>query len=307
MQNQKTKNFLYKALCGFFLGVSIIAPGVSGSVIAVMMGIYNDLIRIVSNPLKNFKKNFFYLLPMGIGGLISIAVFVKFFGFLFKDYEIQARMLFMGLVMGGLPTMWKQAYKSKFKPHYLIGIIGAFALAASVGLLVRTGSVVVTDTPHLIYLCLAGLVAGACSMMPGMSVSMVLMLFGVYTFLMEKASGYTHDIIGTATVMIPVALCFVFGMIMFSKLTRIIFKRYSVLAYFMVFGFMCGTLTAVFPNTAPSTVAGWVASGMVFVLGLGISVLFVYLGKKFNENNESEKLEETDFNTITVKDSGESI
>ena len=105
-------------LCGFFLGVSVVAPGVSGSVMAVMMGIYKELIDIISNPFKKFKKNFFYLLPMGIGAVISLVLFVVLLKLLFDNYPIQARMLFMGLIGGGLVTVFKEANKGKFKPAY---------------------------------------------------------------------------------------------------------------------------------------------------------------------------------------------
>ena len=69
MSKTKTNNFFYRMLCGAFLGISVIAPGISGSIMAVMMGIYDDLINIISNPFKNFKKNFFFILPMGIGAV----------------------------------------------------------------------------------------------------------------------------------------------------------------------------------------------------------------------------------------------
>ena len=59
--------FLYRILCGFFLGVSVVAPGFSGSIIAITMGIYQDLLRIISNPFKQFKKNVKYCIPLGIG------------------------------------------------------------------------------------------------------------------------------------------------------------------------------------------------------------------------------------------------
>jgi len=292
MKEKGLGGFLYRILCGFFLGVSIIAPGVSGSVIAVMMGIYHDLISVVANPFKRFKYNFFYLLPMGMGAVLSALIFVKFFGFLFQDYETQARLLFMGLVCGGLPTMLKQARQTRWRGQYLIGILLAFATAATVGMLVRFDIVAVSQSPALWYLCVAGAVAGACSMMPGMSVSMVLMLFGVYTYLMTAASGYTTDIMGTAYTVIPVGLCFVLGMVLFSKVTKIILNKYSGLAYFMIFGFMCGTLTAVFPKAAPASAFGWVGGILMLFAGLGVSLLFILLGKRFNSEEPGENAAE---------------
>ena len=277
-------SFFYKILCGFFLGTSVIAPGVSGSVIAVMMGIYKDLINIVSNPFKKFKYNFFYLLPMGIGAVLSALVFFKVFGFLFDDYETQARILFVGLVLGGLPTMLKEARQAKWRGHYLIGAVLAFATAATVGMLAKLEIMPIPAAPGLPYLCIAGAVAGACSMMPGMSVSMVLMLFGVYKFLMSTASNYSSDLMGVAKTLIPVGLCFLLGMVLFSKVTKLILNKFSGLAYYMIFGFMCGTLTAVFPKEPPVSTLGWVGCAAMLIAGMGISLLFVFLGRRFNSD-----------------------
>ena len=77
MNNKGLKNFFYRMLCGAFLGISVIAPRISGSIMAVMMGIYDELITIISNPFKNFKKNVFYLLPMVLGAFVSMLALIK--------------------------------------------------------------------------------------------------------------------------------------------------------------------------------------------------------------------------------------
>ena len=304
----KTKNFMFRVLCGFLLGTSVIAPGVSGSVIAVMMGIYPDLIRVISNPFKNFKKNFFYLLPMAIGGVLSLALGVLVLKELFEGYPIQARVLFIGLVAGGLPSMLRQA-KSHRRPEeknsrkvvYIIAAACAFSIAGGVGLLYRFGGGVTAaaDFP-LFFLCIAGAVSGICSMMPGMSVSMILMLFGVYEYLMKVASdfitvtlksGINEATISLGITIAAVAGSFLIGMVLFSKLTKFVFDHFAAVAYFIVFGFMCGTLTAIFPKEPPATVPGWIISVVMLAAGLCISVLFIYLGKKFNVS-EDDKAEE---------------
>ena len=308
MTTSKVTNFFYRMLCGFFLGLSIIAPGVSGSVIAVMMGIYRDLINVISNPFKDFKKNVFYLLPMVIGAGISIVLGILVLSALFDTYPIQARMLFFALVLGGLPAMLKQANgvngnlkkgeeKPKFKPQYLIGMIAAFCIAAGVGLIARlNGGSMAGESHNLFYLCIAGGVSGACSMMPGMSVSMILMLFGVYEYLMDSASTLAKGIFATwfssenvaLIVMIAaIGISFLIGMVLFSKLTKFVFSRYERLAYYMVFGFMCGTLTAIIPNEMPSDLLGWLGIIGAVMGGVFVSTLFQILGNKFGESESA--------------------
>ena len=262
---------------------------------AVMMGIYRDLINIISNPFKNFKRNFFYLLPMGIGAVISLALFVKLFAFLFEFYPVPSRLLFIGLIAGSLAEVLRQARCVRFKRHYILGILSAFAIALTVGMLARGESTVDASQFSLWFLCVAGGGAGVCSMVPGMSVSMILMLFGVYDYLLQTASSFTSDILHMISVMLPVGVCFVVGMVLFSNLTKAVFDRFPGLAYYMVFGFMCGTLIAIFPTTLPSTVGGWAVCILMFLVGLLISGMFQFLGKKFNtEDLQQEEAEAAD-------------
>ena len=277
-----TKNNLYRVLCGFLLGVSILAPGLSGSVVAILMGVYLQLIKIASNPLKDFKNNFFFLLPMAIGAVVSILLFVKILGFLFDDYEIQARMLFFGLVVGSLPDLWKQVQGVSLKGKNGVALGFAFALAAVFGIMTRVGTVSFAAEPSIVYLCVVGFVAGVTAIIPGLSVSVILMMFGMYTYLMSAASSYTNDLSGAVLTLLPVGIFFIVGLILFSKVVKMLFQKYDSIAYTMVFGFMCGTLISVFPESAPGTVLGWIGSAVMFVVGFIAALSFVIMGKKLN-------------------------
>jgi putative membrane protein len=107
------KKFFYRVFCGFFLGLSIFAPGFSGSVIAIMLGVYQDLVCIVSNPFKRLKQNILFCLPLGIGAAVSAVLFVIAFKFLFGTYEKAAYLLMVGLTAGNLPEILKQIKKSR--------------------------------------------------------------------------------------------------------------------------------------------------------------------------------------------------
>ena len=135
MSESKANNFFYRMLCGAFLGISVIAPGISGSIMAVMMGIYDDLINIISNPFKNFKRNFMYLLPMVLGAVISMLLLIRALDFLFEHYTIPAYLLFMSLIAGSVPTVIDEAREQPKKKRYLIGTTLAFAFALTLGIL----------------------------------------------------------------------------------------------------------------------------------------------------------------------------
>ncbi len=281
------KSFLYRIFCGFFLGISIFAPGVSGSVMAVMMGIYTRLIDIVSHPLKNIKRNIIFLFPMGIGAAISLVLFVLVFSYLFDTFPKATYLLFMGLMVGNIPVIFREANSDGFKTHYLIGILSAFGLALTVGLLraaLPEAQQLTESTVSLIYLGVCGAVAGVSSMVPGMSISMVLMVLGAYDHLLLAAKSVDIPVIAV------VGLCFVLAMVAFSRLTRWVLKRYHNFAYFMVFGFMCGSLIGIYlgmPAEDPNF--NWFIGALMLMLGLGISFLFVRLSKTFNAEIRPEE------------------
>jgi putative membrane protein len=274
------KDFFYRIFCGFFLGLSVVAPGISGSVMAVMMGIYRKLLAIATNPFKDFKKNFFYLFPMGIGAALSFAMFILSFSYLFETYEKATYLLFMGLIAGNLPVVLRNACQGGFKARYIIGALVSFALAIGIGVLrsgmsdVLAGSV---SDPTLLYLSICGLASGITSMIPGMSVSMILILLGVYNFLMRSVKNID----------IPVILvfggCLVIGMLAFSRVTKFTFDRFHGFAYMVVFGFMSGSLIDIYIGLpAGDENFSWFIGLLMLAVGLGISLLFILLGRRFN-------------------------
>lgn len=281
-------------LCGAFLGISVIAPGISGSIMAVMMGIYDDLIQIISNPFKGFKKNFTYLLPMGIGALISMVLLLKALDFLFAHYPVPAYLLFMSLIAGGIPTVLDEIKQDRVKSKYFIGTILAFAFALSIGLLAKSEFAIgidttdATSTAMRIYLPVCGAVAGMMSMVPGMSISMLLMMFSVYEPLLALATGiltpaawFTAPWYQAVLIVCTVAVAFLLGMVFFSNITKVVFKTHHTLGFMMVLGFMAGSVISIFPGL-PQGALNWTLSLVAVAVGLCISFLFKVLGKKFN-------------------------
>lgn len=269
------KSFLYRILCGFCLGISVFAPGISGSIMAIIMGIYDKLLDIASNPFKKLKENIKFLFPLGIGALTSLVIFILVLSYLFETYEKAVFMLFIGLIIGNLPVVYKEARKSKFKWYYILGTAAAIAIAFVVGISEGAGGAQAAhETTNPVYLALSGVLAGFASLVPGMSVSMILIVMGVYDYLIAAAKAL--DIVTIAVV----GASFVLSMVLSSKLIKFVFSKFSGMAHFMVMGFLAGSVGGIF-FTLPkggSNLAGII----MLVIGLAISLMFVHLGKKVN-------------------------
>ena len=281
----RVKKFFYRVFCGFFLGLSIFAPGFSGSVIAIILGIYQDCVRIVSNPFKRLKQNILFCLPLGIGAAVSAVLFVIAFKFLFDNHEKATYLLFIGLICGNLPVIFTEIKKCGFKKRYLIG--GACTFAAALALGVFAAGVGQMPGPEgmiatLPLLALSGLAGGIVAPMPGMSVSMILMIFGVYGQLLFAAESFLRL---NFTYLLPLGLfvlCALIGLVLASKVIKVVFERYPGLANSMVFGFMAGSLIGILVQSLRLHDANfnWLVGGIMLAAGLGISMLFVFLGRK---------------------------
>ena len=280
--------FLYRILCGFFLGVSIFAPGFSGSIVAITMGIYQDLLRIISNPFKSLKQNIKFCFPLAIGAAISAVLFVLTFNYLFETYEKATYLLFVGLIVGNLPAIYSAVKKSGFKKHYLIGGTCAFISALVLGVFATKITPVSShDLSHVNWLiwALGGFAGGVTALIPGMSVSMILIILGIYTQLISAAESLLHF---DFTYFIPFGIfcvCALAGLVSASRGIKFVFKKYPGFANATVFGFMLGSLIGILIQSLQIKDADFSLplGGIMLASGLCVSMLFVALGKTMNK------------------------
>ena len=278
-------NFLYRVLCGFFIGISVFAPGFSGSIVAIILGIYQDLITIISNPFKQLKKNILFCIPLGVGAAVSAVLFVLTFKYLFERYERATYLLFLGLVAGNLPAIYGEVKQCGFKKHYLIGGICAFAAAFALGIFApefESLSSVDIKPASLLTWAFGGLAGGVTALIPGMSVSMILMVIGIYNHLIIAAEALIHL---NFTYLLPFGLFCItalIGLVSASRFIKLIFEKYPGFSNATVLGFVSGALISILYHSMQldDPHFTWLSGGLMLAAGLGISILFLMLGKK---------------------------
>ena len=278
------KNIFYRMLCGFFLGISVVAPGFSGSVIAITMGIYQDLLDIVSNPFRQFKKNMRFCFPLIIGVVVSAVLFVLAFSQLFESYETQMYLLFAGLIFGNMPVIYSEIKKSGFKARYLVG--GVVALAAAVvfsgNISGLTDSSMLKNAASLPVFALSGFLAGISLLIPGMSVSIVLIVLGAYGQLLNYTNAIIHLDFENILPLLAFAGSAAVGLVLASHAIKHIFKKYPGFANSMVFGFMTGSLIALLWQSVKHIdfSSDWLSGLISLAAGLVISLLFMAVSRK---------------------------
>lgn len=125
----KKFNFIKDILKGICIGAGAILPGISSGVLCVIFGIYDKLVESVLGLFHNFKKNFTFLLPLGIGGMIGVILLGNILKFLLINYPMPTKYTFMGLILGSVPLLLKKIHThERFKIKYCIYAITSFGL-----------------------------------------------------------------------------------------------------------------------------------------------------------------------------------
>ncbi|MDR0958631.1 MAG: DUF368 domain-containing protein [Clostridiales bacterium] len=248
---------------GFFIGIALIAPGLSGSMFAVAVGLYEKIIRAISNFGKEFKKSVLFLIPVGIGCLIGILASAKLILIACEKFPSQSYSFFIGLVLGGIPMVAKKM--KKISPLYLLVSAAAFAFIVLMTYFGADESAEtyvaiekINSVADVVILLLSG--AFSCGMMafPGVSGAVMLMLTGQYGSVYNSVSS-VGDILALAAkgniadafAMLPsILVCLPFlagGLCAFVLVTKPIgwlIENKERLLYYAVFGLMSGAFFA---------------------------------------------------------------
>ena len=228
---------------GLAIGIGAIAPGVSGGSLAVIFGIYENLTHAIANIFKNFKEKVVYLLPIGLGSIIGILVFSNIMEYLFKYYNVEVRYLFIGLMIGTFPFLFKTANKNGFKGRYLIPFILALFITILFTFLENT---IINFIPKgetgIIHLVMYGVIVGVGTIVPGVSSSIILMYIGAYDIVLSAIASMNIPFL------IPMGIGFMLSFLVLAKVLSLLFQYAYGLIYYTILGFVIGSIAGIFPG-----------------------------------------------------------
>ncbi|MDO5376106.1 MAG: DUF368 domain-containing protein [Staphylococcus rostri] len=267
---------------GFAMGISDLIPGVSGGTIALLLGIYDDFIASVSGVFsKHFKKSIAFLLPIVIGMGLAIGSLSSVINYLLAEHPMPTMFFFFGLILGIIPFLVriskiKQTYTAK---HWIILVVAIALLAVMAFFKGDTThgapSHIDLSAPMLIKYFIAGICASSAMLLPGISGSFVLLLFGVYSTVTYSISELVRFNFQALPVLILVGSGILVGFLVASKLITYLLQHYTYMTYAAILGLVIGSLFSVFPGL-PTTGVIWLVSAVSLVLGFVISYV---LGK----------------------------
>ncbi len=284
-----SKLILY--LKGMFMGAADIIPGVSGGSIALITGIYDQLIEVIGSIgfdlvkdffRGDFKKvakdvNFGFLLPLLAGILTSIFTMARLMNFLLEEYTLYTWSTFFGLILASSYVIGKQF---KLTPLRLLNlVIGGLISFIVVGL-------VPVNTPDALwFMFLSGAVAICAMILPGISGAFLLLILGKYHYITEIVKDPFH--LEHILVLLVVALGCLVGILSFSRVLNYVLDNWHSGTMAFLTGMMLGSLRKIWPYK--EVVESKIVDGDVFVVaeqlvrpwemeGFALSILFVVIG-----------------------------
>ena len=276
---------LNQILRGVVIGVANIIPGVSGGTMMVSMGIYDTLIHCITHLFSEFKQSIKTLLPYAVGMVLGIVVLASVLEFLFATYPLPTYTAFIGLILGGLSPLVKKVDRKKLNAVSIAAFVLFFALIVVMAL---TGDVTNPETLDLnvgqvLLLVVIGCIASATMIIPGVSGSMVLMLLGYYTPVLNAINNLKDAVfaldfgamMNPVFTLLPFGIGIVLGIFGVAKLIEWLLSRFPTPTYCGVLGLVIASPVAILlrANLTGVTAGIVVISLVTFAIGFAAAML----------------------------------
>ncbi len=269
------QNWLFKFIKGMFIGSGFILPGVSGGALAAIFGIYEPIIRFLSDIRKDFIKNVKYFIPIGFGALAGIAILSWGVSYLLGNYETIILWFFVGAIVGTLPALWKEAgHDGRNKLDYSVLVISFIVGLAllSMGQTLQNGAM----SPSFPAWMLCGALIALGILVPGMSPSNFIVYLGLYK---SMADGFKAlDL----SVIIPIGIGGLLTILLLAKLVNYIFDHYYSIFFHFIMGVVIASTLMIIPtNYQGINTMGYIACVTLFALGVFIGLWMSRLEEKY--------------------------
>ena len=277
-------SWLKQIIKGIIIALGFILPGISGGVLAAILGIYERMIAFLAHPFKDFKANVLYFIPVAIGMILGIGLFSFPIEYLLENFQVYVLWSFAGAIIGTVPSLVKESTRESdrdkidliwFWATFVISGLGLFALNFVVG----------TLNPSFLNFILAGSLLALGILVPGLSPSNLLLILGLYA---PMLTGFkTFDLFGT---FLPIGIGLVATFIVFSKLMDYALNNYHSRVYHFIIGIvLSSTLLILIPNAGNAesiqytglSLISYVLIAFFFALGIWLGIWMSQLEDKY--------------------------
>lgn len=298
---KNAKEYVTNFFNGFMMALADSVPGVSGGSIAFILGFYDNFVGALDSLFYKEKRKdgILYLLKLGIGWIVGMALSVIILTKVFETNIYQISSLFIGFILLSIPIIIKDEKKSLKENIFniiftLIGTILVVAITYFNNTQLTTMSLTKLTLSHGIYIFLVGMIAISAMILPGISGSTLLLIFGIYLPVITGIKDLLHFDFSSLLGLFIFGLGTIAGMLSIIKLLKKALDKYRSQTIYLIIGLMLGSLYSIVmgPTTLDLPKAALNINNFSFIFFIigGIVVLGLQKIKVINEKNIDTKI-----------------
>lgn len=255
---------IFRIVQGALIGLGAVLPGISGGVLSVIFGIYKPIMELLSNPFKNFKTHVPKLIPVFLGGVIGFLGVANILSFFLEKYPDPSVCVFIGLITGMLPSLFREAGEQGRTEGSYISLIVCMCLIFAILIGLQMTSMEVR--PNFFWYLFCGFCLALSVIAPGMSFSTLLMPLGLYTPFVD---GIGHFDLG---ILIPAGIGALVTVICLAKAINALFDNFYSLAFHGIIGIVISATVMIIPVSGFQSAGTAVVNIICIVVGIAAAL-----------------------------------
>ena len=298
-------------ICGLLMALADSVPGVSGGTIAYLLGYYEDFINSLNSFMsrkgdklerkENLKKSFKFLIRLGIGWIVGFISAVLILTSVFESHIYQISSLFIGFIVFSIPLIVYEEKESLKKFYNVVFLILGAALVVAITMVNPSdgGSVSAGafNIGQLIYTVLVGMIAISAMVLPGISGSTMLLIFGVYLPVMNAIKDLLHLDFSGLPIVISVGIGILLGVIVIIKLVKAALEHFHSQTVYAIIGLTLGSLLSIVKGPesleTPKEMLTMDTFSILFFFIGGVVIIGLQCLKLFSGKNKAEETVES--------------
>lgn len=306
---KKIKDIIINAIRGFCMALADSVPGVSGGTIAFLLGFYDKFIGslndIFRGSIEKKKEAIIFLLKIGLGWAIGFCLAATVLANLFNTQIYDMSSLFIGFIVFAIPIVIheeKDVLKNKYKNivFLLLGIVFVVAITllnptnGQGGVNIDVSSL---NIGLVIYVFIAAMIAISAMVLPGISGSTLLLIFGLYIPIMTAVKEFLHMNFSYFPILVVFGLGIITGILVFVGLIKKCLTNYRSQSIYAILGMMVGSLFSIVrgPTTLSTPLPAMDFSNfsiLFFIIGAVIIAGLQALKFVFDKKDIKKEIEE---------------
>ena len=264
---------------GMVVGVGGVSPGLSGSVLLVIFGLYQKTVDAIGTIFKKFKENLLFLIPLFLGAVVGVIISSKIIDFFLNNFPMQTRYTFLGLIIGTLPLFYSEVKRDGCKKkHYIVMVV--CAILGFAFFYFSKGLFEPVENPTLFQSVILGFAVAASSIIPGVDSAAILSAFGLYELYVSSIANLSLNIL------FPAAFGLGFGLLFISLFMSRLLAKFHTMTFSVIFGLFISVIPSVLNESCvPSLSFGFFFSIILAIIGF----FFSFYMSDIKNNNERIK------------------